>query len=219
MAGFLFGLPALRLEGLYLALATLDLAVATPQILKFKGFDSRTGGVQGIQVDSPAAPFGLPLNTDRWTYYFCLIWTIALFTVARNLLRGRTGRAIIAIRDHPQAAATMGIDTAVYKSLTFGVSYLFPEGGRGRASALSQCGFGVSRSLKTPPWNYLAIRRRRAKDFAGGALNESQGAARVGKEVVGIHILLIASLFDGSILRRLLLRASYLPPGAKFEMT
>jgi branched-chain amino acid transport system permease protein len=124
-AGFLFGLPALRLEGLYLALATFALAVAIPQILKFKGFDQCTGGVQGIQVDPPAAPFGLPLNTDRWIYYFCLIWTIALLIIVRNLLRGRTGRAIIAIRDHPLAAATMGVDTALYKSLTFGVSAMY----------------------------------------------------------------------------------------------
>jgi branched-chain amino acid transport system permease protein len=124
-AGFLFGLPVLRLEGPYLALATLALAVATPQILKFKGFDHWTGGVQGIQLDPPAAPFGLPLNTDRWIYYFCLIWGIALFIVARNLLRGRTGRAIIAIRDHPLAAAAMGVDTALYKSLTFGVSAMY----------------------------------------------------------------------------------------------
>jgi branched-chain amino acid transport system permease protein len=123
--GFLFGLPALRLEGLYLALATLALAVATPQILKFKGFDYWTGGVQGIQVDSPAAPFGLPLNTDRWIYFFCLIWTVALVIIARNLLRGRIGRAMIAIRDHSLAAATMGIDTALYKSLTFGVSAMY----------------------------------------------------------------------------------------------
>ena len=91
-AGFLFGLPALRLEGLYLALATFALAVATPQILKFKGFDYWTGGVQGIQLDPPAAPFGLPINTDRWIYYFCLIWAVALVIIARNLLRGRTGR-------------------------------------------------------------------------------------------------------------------------------
>jgi branched-chain amino acid transport system permease protein len=124
-AGFLFGLPALRLEGLYLALATFALAVATPQILKFRGFDYCTGGVQGIQVDAPAVPFGLPLNTDRWIYYFSLIWMIALLVIARNLLRGRTGRAIIAIRDHPLAAATMGVDNALYKSLTFGVSAMY----------------------------------------------------------------------------------------------
>jgi branched-chain amino acid transport system permease protein len=124
-AGFFFGLPALRLEGLYLALATLALALATPQILKFKGFDQWTGGVQGIQLDSPAAPFGLPLNTDRWMFCFCLIWTIALLIIARNLLRGRIGRAIIAVRDHPLAAAAMGVDTALYKSLIFGVSAMY----------------------------------------------------------------------------------------------
>jgi branched-chain amino acid transport system permease protein len=123
--GFLFGLPALRLEGLYLALATLALAVATPQFLKFKGFDYWTGGVQGLQLDSPAAPFGLPLNTDRWIYYFCLIWTVGLVIIARNLLRGRIGRAMIAIRDHPLAAAAMGVDIALYKSLTFGVSAMY----------------------------------------------------------------------------------------------
>jgi branched-chain amino acid transport system permease protein len=99
--------------------------VATPQMLKFRGFEQWTGGVQGIQVDAPAAPFGLPLNTDRWIYYFCLIWTIALVLIARNLLRGRTGRAIIAIRDHPLAASTMGVDTALYKSLTFGISAMY----------------------------------------------------------------------------------------------
>jgi branched-chain amino acid transport system permease protein len=123
--GFLFGLPALRLEGLYLALGTFALAVATPQILKFRGFDYWTGGVQGIQVNAPVAPFGLPLNTDRWLFFFCLIWTIALLIIAHNLLRGRTGRAIVAIRDHPLAAAAMGIDTALYKSLTFGVSAMY----------------------------------------------------------------------------------------------
>ena len=62
----------------------------------------------------------MPLNIDRWTYFFCLIWGIA-----RNLLRGRTGRALIAIRDHPLAAATMGVDTALYRSVTFGVSAMY----------------------------------------------------------------------------------------------
>ena len=59
IAGFLFGLPALRLEGLYLALATFALAVATPQILKYKGIEHWTGGVQGIVIVKPPAPFGL----------------------------------------------------------------------------------------------------------------------------------------------------------------
>src|SRR6476620_6385883 len=70
VAGFLFGLPALRLEGLYLALATFALGVAMPQLLKYKQFESWTGGVQGITIIKPDAPFGLPLNPDRWLYYF-----------------------------------------------------------------------------------------------------------------------------------------------------
>src|SRR5207237_9780216 len=60
VAGFLFGLPALRLEGLYLALATFSLALAVPQILKY--FEHWTGGSQGIVLTKPGAPFGLPLN-------------------------------------------------------------------------------------------------------------------------------------------------------------
>jgi len=125
VAGFLFGLPALRLEGLYLALATFALAVSTPQILKYKHFEHWTGGVQGIIINKPDPPFGLPINADQWLYFFCLIWTVPLFVVGWNLLRGRSGRAMVAIRDHPLAASSMGIDTALYKSLTFGVSALY----------------------------------------------------------------------------------------------
>lgn len=125
VAGFLFGLPALRLEGLYLALATFALAVVTPQILKYKGIEEWTGGVQGIVIIKPDAPFGLPLSADRWLYLFTLAVTVVMFIAGVRLLRGRIGRALIAIRDHPTAAAAMGINTALYKSLTFGVSALY----------------------------------------------------------------------------------------------
>ncbi len=70
--GFLFGLPALRLEGIYLALATFALAVAMPQILKSTPLEPWTGGVQGIVIIKPDAPFGLPLNADQWLYFFTL---------------------------------------------------------------------------------------------------------------------------------------------------
>jgi branched-chain amino acid transport system permease protein len=123
--GFLFGLPALRLEGLYLALATFALAVATPQLLKYKLIDPWTGGVQGIVIIKPDAPFGLPLNPDQWLYYFTLAVAVVMFVLGWNLLRGRVGRALVAIRDHPIAAETMGINTAFYKSLTFGVSAMY----------------------------------------------------------------------------------------------
>ena len=125
VVGFLFGLPALRLEGLYLALATFALAVATPQLLKFTPLEHWTGGVQGIVIIKPEAPFGLPLNEDQWLYFFTLGVLLILFACASNLVRSRTGRAIMAIRDNPIAAKSMGINTSLYKSLTFGVSALY----------------------------------------------------------------------------------------------
>jgi branched-chain amino acid transport system permease protein len=124
-AGFLFGLPALRLEGLFLALATLSLAVAMPSILKYRGIAELTGGVQGLVLTKPEAPFGLPLNQDRWLYFFTLAVTVLMFVLAWNLLRGRVGRAIVAIRDQPTAARAMGINAALYKSVTFGVSAMY----------------------------------------------------------------------------------------------
>ena len=123
--GFVFGLPALRLEGLYLALATFALAVCTPQLLKYKLIEEWTGGVQGIVLLKPDPPPGLPISADRWLYYFTLAITILAFLFGRNLLRGRTGRALVAIRDHPIAAETMGINAALYKSLAFGVSAMY----------------------------------------------------------------------------------------------
>lgn len=130
VAGFLFGVPALRLEGLFLALATLSLAVAMPSILKYRGIADWTGGVQGLVLFKPEAPaffpqMGLPLNPDQWLYFFTLAVTLVMFVLAWNLLRGRVGRAIVAIRDQPIAARAMGINAALYKSLTFGVSALY----------------------------------------------------------------------------------------------
>jgi branched-chain amino acid transport system permease protein len=125
VAGFLFGFPALRLGGLYLALATFALAVATPQLLAYKGFDALTGGSQGLQVLKPMAPFGWRLNIDQWTFLICLASTGTLFVLARNLLNGRIGRALVAIRDHPIAAEAMGIDAALYKTVCFGISAFY----------------------------------------------------------------------------------------------
>ncbi|MEP7058573.1 MAG: branched-chain amino acid ABC transporter permease, partial [Caldimonas sp.] len=125
VAGFLFGLPALRLEGLYLALATFALGVAMPQILKHKSLEQWTGGVQGIVILKPDPPEWLKVSQDQWLYLFTLAWVVLLFFAAWNLLRGRIGRAMIAIREQPVAAQAMGVNTALYKSLTFGVSALY----------------------------------------------------------------------------------------------
>ena len=148
VAGFLFGFPALRFGGLYLALATFALAVATPQILSYKGFDAFTGGSQGLTLVKPHAPFGIGLNADQWLYLVCLAWAAALYWAARNLVRGRIGRGLVAIRDQPIAAETMGINAALYKTTCFGVSALY-AGVAGGLSAIA-VGFVSPESFGLP---------------------------------------------------------------------
>ena len=120
--GFMFGQPALRLSGVYLALATFALATAMPQLLKLGFFEHWTGGVQGLVVTKPDAPFGLPMSRDMWLYYFTLAITIGIYIASVNLLKSRSGRAFMAIRDNEIAASAMGINVAMYKTLAFGVS-------------------------------------------------------------------------------------------------
>ncbi len=125
VAGFVFGLPALRLDGHYLALATFALAVALPQLLKNKHLEHWTGGVQGIVITKPDAPFGLKLNPDQWLYLFTLAVLLFMFWIGINLIKGRIGSALVAIRDQPIAAAAMGINNPIYKSMAFGISAMF----------------------------------------------------------------------------------------------
>jgi branched-chain amino acid transport system permease protein len=125
LAGFLFGLPALRLQGHYLALATFALALAVPQLLKHPSLAKWTGGFMGVTVPSIPVPAGLSLDTDQWLYFLSLIHTIAFFLIGWNLVRGGTGRAMIALRDHPAAALAMGIDSSLYKSTAFGLSAMY----------------------------------------------------------------------------------------------
>ncbi|MET0344243.1 MAG: branched-chain amino acid ABC transporter permease [Polyangiales bacterium] len=131
--GVLFGLPALRLEGLYLAIATLALGVALPQLLRYKRIADYTGGVQGISVMKPDAPAGLPITSDQWLYIYTLLVAIACFLVSRNIIRSHAGRAMMAIRDNATAAVAMGVNVARYKTITFGISAMFT----GIAGALS----------------------------------------------------------------------------------
>ena len=123
--GFLFGFPALRLSGVYLALATFALAVAMPQLLKLGVFEHWTGGVQGLVITKPDAPFGLKMSQDMWLYYFTLAVSALIYVLAVNLLRSRSGRAMRAIRDNQIAASAMGVDLPLYKTLAFGVSAAF----------------------------------------------------------------------------------------------
>jgi branched-chain amino acid transport system permease protein len=120
-AGYLFGRVVARLARFYLALATFALALAVPQTLKSSHLGPWTGGVQGLYLDRPSAPLGLPLDQDQWWYFVTLgILGLALW-MTRNLVAGRTGRAIRAMRDNPIAARAMGIDVPRYTALTFGM--------------------------------------------------------------------------------------------------
>jgi branched-chain amino acid transport system permease protein len=123
--GYGVGVPALRLGGLYLALTTFALAVATPQLLKYPALDPWTGGSQGIVILKPDAPDFLPLDADQWLYLFSLAIGTALFILANNLIRGRVGLALRAIRDQSLAAEATGIDVAKFKTRTFAVSAMF----------------------------------------------------------------------------------------------
>ena len=124
LVGFLFGFPALRLEGLYLALATFAFAVATPQLLKFDAFEEWTGGVQGIFVPKPE-PLIEGLSTDHSLYYFALFVIVLLMVITWCILHSRSGRAMMAIRDNPIAARTMGINLPLVKTTTFGISAMY----------------------------------------------------------------------------------------------
>ena len=129
LVGLAFGVPALRLSGLYLALATFAIAVAMPSTLR--RFDEFTGGGTGIQLGGLPELTGSSANVDilgrsltpnDWVYY--LSWSIALlaFGIAWLVLRGRTGRAFRAVRDSETAAVSSGVSLARYKTLAFGIS-------------------------------------------------------------------------------------------------
>jgi branched-chain amino acid transport system permease protein len=134
--GYLFGRPALKLQGLYLALATFALGVATPQLLKYKHLEKWTGGVGGIVLSKPDAPYNLPLNQDQWLFLYTVIVVSVLLVVARNMIQSGGGRSLRAIRDHAMAAEAMGIDNAHFKSTAFAVSAAFTGIG-GALSALA----------------------------------------------------------------------------------
>lgn len=129
LAGFLFGLPALRLSGLYLALATFAIAVSAPAVIK--NFEEFTGGGSGINLFglseltasiTPVQHAGFELNFNNYLYYLSWSVALALYVVAWLFLRGRTGRAFRAVRDSETAAVSSGVSLARYKTLAFGLS-------------------------------------------------------------------------------------------------
>jgi branched-chain amino acid transport system permease protein len=118
--GLLFGIPALRLAGVSLALATFAVAVSLPTVAK--RFDEVTGGGGGLVLPLPSTPFGWDISTRHWLYYEAWVTAGILFLGAWLLVRGRVGRAWRSIRDGEIAAASSGVSPALYKTLAFGVS-------------------------------------------------------------------------------------------------
>jgi len=150
--GFAFGVPALRLRGLYLALVTLALSVATPPLVKH--FEGLTGGVQGLPVPQPTVPGWLPLDLDQYLYLLVLAVAAVMFLLAANLTRGGLGRALVAIRDDERAATTMGVDRARVKTLVFASSAAYA----GVAGALFALALGfVAPESFTPVLSFVFL--------------------------------------------------------------
>jgi branched-chain amino acid transport system permease protein len=130
VVGVLIGIPALRLEGLYLAIATVGLAVIFPNLVN--KLDSLTGGSNGKRLGRETrilAPewTGLDPRDDAhvWIYFIVVAISAVLFLLARNMVRSRAGRALIALRDNRIGAEVSGIDVARYKVLAFGISAMY----------------------------------------------------------------------------------------------
>src|SRR5436189_5043682 len=118
-AGVLVGLPALRMTGVYLTIATLAFALIIQEV--FSRWDRVTGGLKGKPVDKPVL-FGVSFAHDVAFYFLCLAVLIGALWLTANLLRSPTGRAWVAIRDSEIAAQSMGVNLAVYKTLAFAYS-------------------------------------------------------------------------------------------------
>ena len=127
VGGIIIGLPASRLEGPYLAIATFALIITLPQILKLNGLDSLTNGALGIRIsgiDTPW-PFNKFLDERQWLYYVSIGTALIMTGLAWNLTRSRIGRAFVALRDNEVAATAVGINVPQYKALAFGISSLY----------------------------------------------------------------------------------------------
>lgn len=149
LIGMAFGVPALRIKGLYLALVTLGLAAIFPSIVQLEALRSYTNGAGGKVTDSDLiAPGWLPLDaiaealqtlplvggyfgdgalSDReeqriWTFFLVLVLTVVCFKLVGNLIQSRPGRALRAIRDNETSAAVSGVNLSLYKTLSFGVA-------------------------------------------------------------------------------------------------
>ena len=117
--GFVVGLPALRVKGIYLGMATLSFGFIVEEVMA--RWESVTGGNAGMHIKPPNM-FGWSLNSGIEFYFLCLVITVFATLGILNLLRSPTGRAFVAIRDSEISAQSMGIHLAHYKTLSFAIS-------------------------------------------------------------------------------------------------
>ncbi len=117
--GIVVALPALRVKGIYLGIATLAFGFIVEEV--FARWDSVTGGSKGMHVKAPDI-FGWKLDSGEEFYYLCLLLTVLCTLAILNLLRSSTGRAFVAIRDSEVSAQSMGVHLARYKTTSFALS-------------------------------------------------------------------------------------------------
>jgi branched-chain amino acid transport system permease protein len=148
LVGLVFGLPAARLKGLYLAIATL----AAQYILL--DFFARAEWFSGGSVPAMAEPFsilGHVIQGDRQYFYVVLAYVVLCFLLVTNLMRTRDGRALVAVRDHYLSAEIMGINLTKYRTLSFGLAAFFAGVGGALYAhyqlVVSYEGFGIERSI------------------------------------------------------------------------
>jgi branched-chain amino acid transport system permease protein len=125
--GFIIGLPALRLEGPYLAIATLGFGLTIMHVIgRWDVFGGRMGLTSPpLDLGLPGSAYSLVIQGDVKIYYLILVITILMVIGARNLMKTRVGRAFVAIRDDDIAAEVMGVNLTVYKTLSFAVSAFY----------------------------------------------------------------------------------------------
>jgi len=121
--GMLFGIPALRMKGLYLAFATLAAHFVIVYVIS--NWRSVTNGTDGMWMKRPGSLLGIDFQSDRNYYFLVLTITVLMTYLAKNLTRTRLGRAFVAVRDNDIAAEVMGINIAQTKILAFGIGCFF----------------------------------------------------------------------------------------------
>lgn len=141
VGGVIIGIPAVRLHGPYLAIATFSLIVALPQILKMDievaglgmNLTQWTKGTRGISVGEIHAPGPLDgfMDERQWLYYMSMLTAVIMTLISWNLIRSRIGRAFAGVRDSDIAAQQMGINVRLYKALAFGISSCYAGVGGG----------------------------------------------------------------------------------------